>query len=214
MSDREVKDFIEATNPFQDGLLGQIQSYAYENNIPIISREASGFISLLLSLKRPKKILELGCAIGYSSIMMSQFLDKNGFIITIEHSDKMCEIAKKNISLAGASCIHLIHDEVEKVLPMLEHKFDVIFMDAAKGQYVKILPFCLRLLADDGIIIADDILQGGNVVKDRLQIPRRQRTIHTRMNEFINEMFNNKWLRSNIFNIGDGVIVSQKISGE
>lgn len=207
----QIKNFVEEKNPAQLGLLGQIQNYAHENNIPIISKEMSGFLSLILNLKRPKKILELGCAIGYSAILMSQFLDDNGTIITIERSKKMIELAKKNISDAKLSCIKLIEADINDVLPNMNDKFDIIFMDAAKGQYVKILPFCLKLLKDDGIIIADDILQGGQIVKDRFDVVRRQRTIHSRMNQFIDEIFSNPNLRSNIFYIGDGVIVGQKI---
>lgn len=207
----QIKNFVEEKNPAQLGLLGQIQNYAHENNIPIISKEMSGFLSLILNLKRPKKILELGCAIGYSAILMSQFLDDNGTIITIERSKKMIELAKKNIADAKLSCIKLIEADINDVLPNMNDKFDIIFMDAAKGQYIKILPFCLNLLNNGGIIIADDILQGGQIVKDRFDVVRRQRTIHSRMNQFIDEIFSNPNLRSNIFYIGDGVIVCQKI---
>lgn len=210
-----IKKFIENINPVEDGLLGEIQAYAFENNIPIISKEMSGFMSLILNLKRPKKILELGCAIGYSSILMSKFLAKDGFIISIERSEKMLEIAKKNIARANISCIDLIYGDINNVLPELvinnKNKFDIIFMDAAKGQYIKILPMCLDLLNQDGFIIADDILQNGNIVKNRLDVPRRQRTIYSRMHEFIKKIFDNKVFKSNFFSIGDGVVIAQKI---
>ena len=162
-------------------------------------------------MKRPKKILELGCAIGYSAILMSQFLDDNGTIITIECSKKMIELAKKNFNAAKLSCINLIEADINNILPKLNEQFDVIFMDAAKGQYIKILPYCVKLLQRGGIIIADDILQSGKIIQNRLDIPRRQRTIHSRMNQFIDEIFSNPNLHSNIFCIADGVIVSQKI---
>ena len=123
----------------------------------------------------------------------------------------MIELAKKNIADAKLSCIKLIEADINNVLPNMNDKFDIIFMDAAKGQYVKILPFCLKLLNDGGIIIADDILQGGQIVRNRFDVARRQRTIHSRMNQFIDEIFSNPNLRSNIFYIGDGVIVGQKI---
>ena len=207
----QIKNFVEEKNPAQSGLLGQIQNYAHENNVPIISKEMSGFLSLILNLKRPKKILELGCAIGYSAILMSQFLDDNGTIITIERSKKMIELAKKNIADAKLSCIKLIEADINNVLPNMNDKFDIIFMDAAKGQYVKILPFFFYLLNFCGIIFAVDILQGGQIVIDRFDVVRRQRTIHSRMNQFIDEIFSNPNLRSNIFYIGDGVIVGQKI---
>ena len=210
-----IKRFIENINPVEDGLLGEIQAYAFKNNIPVISREMSGFMSLILNLKRPRRILELGCAIGYSSILMSKFLAKDGFIISIERSEKMLEIAKKNITRANISCIDLIYGDINNVLPELvinnENKFDIIFMDAAKGQYIKILPICLDLLNQDGIIIADDVLQHGNIIKNRLDVPRRQRTIYSRMREFIKKVFDNKIFKSNFFSIGDGVVIAQKI---
>ena len=210
-----VKRFIEYINPVENGLLGEIQKYAFENNIPVISKEMSGFMSLILKLKGPKKILELGCAIGYSSILMSQFLDKNGLIISIERSEKMLELAKKNIAKANISCIDLIYGDINNVLPELvinnKNKFDVIFMDAAKGQYIKILPMCIELLNQNGFIIADDILQNGRIIKNKSDVPRRQRTIYSRMHEFIKEVFNNKKLKSNFFNIGDGIVIAQKI---
>ena len=95
-------------------------------------------------------------------------------------------------------------------MPKIKDSFDIIFFDAAKGQYINILPTCISLLKDNGIIIADDIMQNGNTIKNRYDIPRRQRTIHSRMNQFINEIFYNPLLSSNIFNIDDGVIVAQK----
>jgi Predicted O-methyltransferase len=208
---QKINSFIEQCNPYQSGLLGEIEKFALKNNIPIISKEVSGFLSLILNLKRPKKILELGSAIAYSSILMSQFLSKDGFIVTIERSEKMIRLAKNNIAKSKLSCIKLIEDDIENVLPNLKDSFDIIFFDAAKGQYINILPLCLDLLNNDGIIIADDILQDGRTVKNRYEIPRRQRTIHSRMNKFIHEIFNTPCLKSNIFKIGDGVIVAQKI---
>ena len=207
---QKIKHFIEFTNPNQTGLLGEIQQFALSNNIPIISKEMSGFLSLILNLKRPQKILELGTAIAYSTILMSQFVAENGYIITIERSDKMAQIAKKNIANTNISSIKLIEDDIENVLPKIKDSFDIIFFDAAKGQYINILPTCISLLKDNGIIIADDIMQNGNTIKNRYDIPRRQRTIHSRMNQFINEIFYNPLLSSNIFNIDDGVIVAQK----
>ncbi len=211
MCDKKIKEFIESTNHFQSGLLGQIQKYALGNDVPIISKEMSGFLSLILNLKRPQKILELGCAIAYSSILMSQFIRNDGYIITIERSEKMAQLARNNIAKSDRNNIKLIEDDIENVLPYLKDSFDIIFLDAAKGQYINILPYCISLLNDNGIIIADDIMQKGNIIKNRYDIPRRQRTIHTRMNKFISEIFNNPSLSANIFNIDDGVIVAQKI---
>lgn len=210
----EIKNFVNEKNRDYDFILFELRKFAEKNNIPIVSSEVAGFLSLILDLKRPKRILELGCAIGYSSILMSRFLDKNGIIFSIEISEKMIELAKKNFDLAKITCIELIKGDIKNILPDLilnRQKFDFIFMDCAKGQYVNVLPFCLDLLSLNGIILADDIFQNGNILKKRLEIPRRQRTIYTRMNNFINNIFEDKNLESKIFNIGDGIIVSKKI---
>ena len=210
----EIKNFVNEKNRDYDFILFELRKFAEKNNIPIVSSEVAGFLSLILDLQRPKRILELGCAIGYSSILMSRFLDKNGIIFSIEISEKMIELAKKNFDLAKITCIELIKGDIKNILPDLilnRQKFDFIFMDCAKGQYVNVLPFCLDLLSLNGIILADDIFQNGNILKKRLEIPRRQRTIYTRMNNFINNIFEDKNLESKIFNIGDGIIVSKKI---
>ena len=212
--DDKIKNFVDEKNRDCDLFLFELREFAEKNNIPIVSNEVARFLSLMLDLKRPKRILELGCAIGYSSILMSRFLDKNGIIFSIEISEKMIELAKKNFELAKIDYINLIKGDIKNILPDLilnGEKFDFIFMDCAKGQYVNILPFCLDLLSLNGIIVADDIFQNGNILKKRLEVPRRQRTIYTRMNNFINSIFENKNLESKIFNIGDGVIVSKKI---
>ena len=210
----EIKNFVNEKNRDYDFILFELRKFAEKNNIPIVSSEVAGFLSLILDLKRPKRILELGCAIGYSSILMSRFLDLIGIIFSIEISEKMIELAKKNFDLAKITCIELIKGDIKNILPDLilnRQKFDFIFMDCAKGQYVNVLPFCLDLLSLNGIILADDIFQNGNILKKRLEIPRRQRTIYTRMNNFINNIFEDKNLESKIFNIGDGIIVSKKI---
>ena len=212
--DDEIKNFVNTKNQDCDLFLFELRKFAEKNNIPIVSSEVAGFLSLILDLIRPKKILELGCAIGYSSILMSKFLDKNGIIFTIEISEKMIDLAKRNFDTAKINCVKLIKGDAKNVLPGLilnGHKFDFIFIDCAKGQYINILPFCLDLLNLSGMIIADDIFQNGNILKKRLEIPRRQRTIYTRMNNFIDNIFGNKKLESKIFNIGDGVIISKKI---
>ena len=210
------KKFINYKNMDTDLFLLNIRKFDDKNKIPIVSPEVAKFLSLILDLKRPNRVLELGCAIGYSSIMMSKFLADDGLIISIEISDKMLELANKNFVVANIiDHVKLISGDIKNVLPELvakKEKFDVVFMDGAKGQYIKILPFCLDVLNKDGLIIADDILQEGRILKKRLEIPRRQRTIHTRMNDFLKNIFENKILESKIFGIGDGVVVCKKLT--
>lgn len=209
------KKFINDKNMDTDLFLLNLRKFADENKIPIVSPEVAKFLGLILDLKRPNRILELGCAIGYSSILMSKCLTDNGLIVSVEISDKMLELANKNFVMANViKRIKLISGDIKNVLPELiarKEKFDIVFMDGAKGQYVKILPFCLDLLNKDGLIIADDILQEGRILKKRLEVLRRQRTIHTRMNDFLKNIFENKMLDSKIFGIGDGVVVCKKL---
>ena len=215
MEPEVIKKFINDKDRDTDSFLCDLRKFADDNKIPIVSPEVAKFLSLILDLKRPNRILELGCAIGYSSILMSKFLNENGLIFSIEISDKMIELANKNFAVANVKKhIKLIRGDIKKVLFELvdaNEKFDVIFMDGAKGQYVKILPFCLDLLNKDGLIIADDIFQEGRILKKRLEVPRRQRTIHTRMNDFLKNIFENNMLESKIFGIGDGIVVCKKL---
>ena len=206
-----INDYIREIIPDSSGLLGQIEREAEKTDLPIISKEVARMISVLLSIKKPQKILEIGTAVGYSAILMSQYLQEGGQILTIERYDVMYNAAKENIQKAGLeNTIYLIEKDAEEVLPNLEDSFDVIFLDAAKGQYNNFLPHCLRLLKEDGLLIADNVLHKGTVAKLRYDVPRRQRTIHKRMRNFLWEIIHNEDLESCILPIGDGVALCHK----
>lgn len=205
-------NYLNDVQPFLDGKLGEIQKKAYKEKVPIIPNDVVKFLCFILSLKRPEKILEIGTAIGFSASLMSGFISENGHIITIDRYKTMIDEAKKNIKDLGLeSKITLLEGDAAEILPKLDDKFDIIFMDAAKAQYIQFLPDCLRMLKVGGILIADDVLQSGNIAKDRYSVPRRQRTIHKRMREFLKEISNNSSLKSSILTIGDGVAVCHKI---
>ncbi|NLK20893.1 MAG: O-methyltransferase [Epulopiscium sp.] len=206
-----INEFIREIIPKDLGILGKIEREAKETNLPIVQKEVAQLISFLLSVKKPENILEIGTAVGYSSILMSNYLKPQGKITTIERYDIMQRAARENIKMAGLEeTINLIEGDAQEVLPTLKATFDVIFMDAAKGQYNIFLPHCIRLLKDDGIIIADNVLHKGNIAKSRYDIPRRQRTIHKRMRNFLWEIMHNNDLNSCVLPMGDGVALCYK----
>lgn len=196
-----------------EGKLGEIQKAAYKNNLPIIPNDVVKFLEFLLFVKKPKNVLEIGMAVGFSASFISNCLDKDAKITTIERYPLMVEKAKKNIKKLGLeNRINIIEGDANDILKTLNQKFDFIFMDAAKGQYINILPDVLRLLDVGGIIFADDVLQNGTIAKDKKDIVKRQRTIHTRLNDFLYEITHNSSLKTSILTIGDGVAVCFKTS--
>ncbi len=210
--DENLSIYLNNLMPKVDGKLGELQKKSYEEGIPIIPNDVVRLISVLLSIKKPKKILEIGCAVGFSSSFMSSFLEEGGQVTTIERYPVMIEKAKANIkSLGLENKINLIEGDANEVLKTLNDEYDVIFMDAGKGQYINILPDVYRLLKIGGIIIADDILQNGNVAKQKEEIVKRQRTIHYRLNDFLWEITHNDGLDTSILTIGDGVAICYKI---
>lgn len=213
LTDDYLQNYLKEVLPMCDGILGEIQKISYEQDVPIIPNEVVRLLSFILSIKKPKRILEIGAAVGFSSGLMSKFLSVGGKITTIDRFDIMIEQFRENRKKMGLEDkIELIEGNACEVLPRLSEKFDVIFLDAAKGQYIQMLPDCIRLLETGGILIADDVLQNGNIAKKREEIPRRQRTIHTRMRNFLWEITHNDALETSILTIGDGVALCCKVS--
>jgi len=192
-------------------MLGKIQREAMDNNVPIIPPEMVRLLSVILKMAKPKNILEIGTAVGFSAGLMCSFLEDGGKVTTIDRYEVLLKKAKENINrLELEDKIEIIEGDAANVLPNLQGPFDVVFLDAAKGQYINFLPHCLRLLKPGGVLIADDVLHHGNVTKDVSEIARRQRTIHKRMREFLFEITNNPKLETCILPIGDGVSISYK----
>ncbi|GKX31163.1 O-methyltransferase [Vallitalea longa] len=206
-----IRDYLMAIEPDDNMIIRKIRNEALNNNVPIIKSEVKNLLRFLLATKRPSRILEIGTAVGYSSIIMSDFITTNGKIITIERSEDMIKNAKENIKKAQKEhIITLLEGDAGNILSTLEDEFDVIFMDAAKGQYLTFLPECLRLLKTGGLLICDNVLQNGTVAKSRFSVPRRQRTIHNRMREYLWQLNHNKNLQTSILPIADGVTLSYK----
>jgi predicted O-methyltransferase YrrM len=210
--DERLSKYINDIQPLCSGELGELQKAAYEEGLPIIPNDVVRLMGVILGLTKPKKILEIGMAVGFSSIYMSDFLPEDGSITTIDRYPYMIDRAKENFEKFGkGDKINLIVGDAVEVLKELDGEFDLVFMDAAKGQYINILPDVIRLTRKGGLIVADDVLQDGRVAMERLDVPRRQRTMHTRLNEFLSEISNNKELRSSILTVGDGVALMQKL---
>lgn len=206
-----ISKYIRVLQPPYEGVLGEIQEEAIEADVPIVPHEVARFITVMLTIKKPKKILEIGTAVGFSASLMSKYLDEGGHITTIDRFDLMLDEAHKNIKRMGIEDkVTILKGDANDILPTLDEKFDVIFMDAGKGQYLNFLPHCLRLLNVGGILIADDILQSGYIAKSRFAIERRQRTIHKRLRNFLWEITHNPILETCLLPVGDGIALCYK----
>lgn len=193
-------------------ILETIEQQAHIDQVPIIRKEMESFLRVMLSIKKPKRILELGTAIGYSAILMSESIDSDAKIITIENYEKRIPIARQNIELAGKKdVITLMEGDALEIMPDLEsEQFDFVFMDAAKAQYINFLPEVMRLMKDGAVMITDNVLQEGDLIQSKYVVRRRDRTIHKRMREYMEVVKNHPQLETSIVPIGDGITVSVK----
>ncbi len=200
---------LERTEAFQS-----LHDYAVAYNVPIIKHEMEQFLRFIVAMKKPKKILEVGTAIGYSGILMLNSYSE-AHLTTLEISQKMIEQANKNFSEFGVGHqVTLIEGDGTETIQSLDGQYDLIFIDAAKGQYLNYYREAMRLLAPDGILIADNILQNGFLAKSRFAIPRRQRTIHGRMRKFVREVMENPLLTTSVLPIADGATISYRHTEE
>lgn len=201
------------TSPILEEIETQIASET--ETWPIIKPEVADFMRVQLSLIKPSTILEIGTAVGYSSILMSEYLNEGGTITTLERFPYMLKKATKNIQRAGLeNTIQIIEgDAAETLLTLPSAHYDVVFMDCAKGQYINFLPECIRVLKPGGLLITDNVLHKGSVAKSRYLIDRRQRTTHSRLRDFLWTIMHSDELVSTVMPIGDGVALSYKIGG-
>lgn len=211
VSDRIVS-YIHSLESQNSEVLEKIEQCAIKDNVPIIRKEMESFLRVMLSVSKPLNILELGCAIGYSAILMSEYLPEGGHITTIENYDKRIVEAKANIQMAGLQDkITLLEGDAMEVMKDLEsEKYDFVFMDAAKAQYINFLPEVMRLMKTGAILIADNVLQDGDIIESRYGVIRRNRTIHSRMREYMYQVKHMDELETTIVPIGDGITMSVK----
>ena len=210
--EERIVSYINSLEKENSPFLEEIEKEARKDGVPIIRKEMESFLRVMLSIKKPMRILELGTAVGYSAILMSEYIDEKGQIITIENYDKRIPIAKENIKKAGReNVIKLLEGDAMEIMPTLERdQFDFVFMDAAKAQYIHFLPEVLRLMKKDGVLITDNVLQEGDLIQSKYVVRRRDRTIHKRMREYLEVVKNHPQLETSIVPIGDGITMSVK----
>ena len=206
-----IVDYINYLDKGNSPVCNAIEKEALADGVPIIRKEMGNLLKVLLLLKQPQKILEVGTAVGYSSILMSENMPENCRITTIENYEKRIPVAKNNFKRAGKEeVITLLEGDAMDILKELDGTYDFIFMDAAKGQYINFLPELLRLMPAGGLLISDNVLQEGDIVESRYGVTRRNRTIHTRMREYIYTLTHAEQLETSIVPIGDGITLSVK----
>ena len=190
-------------------MLLEMKKYARYNWIPIILDDSLEFIKDILAKQKPKKILEIGTAIGYSSAIFSDYLEEGGKIDTLEISHKAVLLAKANHKMLGVEDkINIIEGDALELLPTINEKYDVIFIDGPKSHYIQYFPYCLDLLNENGTIIADNVIYKGMVLSDYNE--HKQRTAVTKLREFIEMVENDDTLDSHLYDIGDGVMVIRR----
>ncbi len=211
ITEERISTFISSFDMGNTPFLEELEQYAKKTDVPIIRPQVQNLLKLLLAMKEPKTILEVGTAIGFSALLMSEYGPRGCHITTIEKYEVRIPIARENFKKAGKEKeITLIEGDATQILKELTGPYDMIFMDAAKGQYIHFLPDILRLLPTGGILISDNVLQDGDVLQSRYAVTRRDRTIHSRMREYLYELKHHEGLQTDILPIGDGVTVSVK----
>ena len=187
--DERIVTFINSLDTKNSELLETIEREARADDVPIVRREMQSFLKVLLLLKKPANILEVGTAVGFSALLMSEYIPAGSRITTIENYGKRIPVARNNFRRAGKeNRITLIEGDAAEVLKTLEGPYDFIFMDAAKGQYIHFLPEIMRLLPPGGCLVSDNVMQDGDVIESRFAVERRNRTIHARMREYLYEL--------------------------
>ena len=205
-----MEEYIRGLISDREGTLKEIEDFAIENKVPIVQKETGVFLEFMTSMKKPKRILELGTAVGFSSILMYEASGNEPEIITIERDEKMIELATLNLEKFNLSHkIKIEQGDCLEVLEKLNEPFDLIFMDAGKGHYNHFLPHCLRLLKEDGVIVADNVLFRGMVASQEL-VKRRKITIVKRMRTYLELVTQDKELITSVIPMGDGIAVTKR----
>ena len=213
--DERMAVFIDSLDSGNSPFLDEIEQYALETNVPVIRKSMQSLLKFLLVLTGPKRILEVGPAIGFSALLMSEYGPKDCHITTIEKYEKRIPIARENFRRAGREeQITLLEGDAAGILKEQTGGYDLIFMDAAKGQYLHFLPDVLRLLVPGGLLVSDNVLREGDIVESRFAVSRRNRTIHARMREYLYQLKHDPRLETVVLPVGDGVTLSTKKAGE
>ncbi len=207
-----IVSYIHSLEKSNGSICDKIENTAHETDVPIIRKEMESFLRVMINIRNPQNILEIGAAIGYSAIIMANCMPKNCHITTIENYDKRIPIAKENIKAAGLEDkITLMEGDAAEILDLLveqKRQFEFVFIDAAKSQYLSYLERILKMTKEGAVIIADNVLQEGELIESRFAVERRNRTIHSRMREYLYSVKNMEELETTIVPIGDGISMS------
>ena len=210
--DERLSTYIDSISWNIPEYLKEVEKTALEKEVPIIRRSMQSLISFLLTTRKPNAILEIGTAVGFSSMLMSEYVSEKTTIDTIEKVPMRINDAKQNFKKYGKEKrINLIEGDALVELDRLvkdNKKYDFIFMDAAKGQYMNFLEYVLKLLTDDGMLVTDNVLQDGDIIQSRYAVTRRDRTIHGRMREYLYYLTHSDNLSTVVLPVGDGVTLS------
>jgi predicted O-methyltransferase YrrM len=208
---QELVDFMRNKQKKLAGELGAVEAEAHQAGVPIIPHETVVFLQFFLGQIKPKQILEIGAAIGFSSSLMAQYVGADGHVTTIDRFDVMIEKAKKTYErLALTEKVTLLEGQAAEILPTLSGPYDFIFMDSAKAKYIEFLPECLRLMPVGGVLMVDDVFQAGTILDPIETIPKKNRSIHRKLNEFLAVVMEHPDLTSTLLPLGDGVIMITK----
>lgn len=211
MDQERITQYIHSLDQGHGAFCDQIAKAARADRVPIIRKETANFLQTMVAATRPKRILEVGTAVGYSALLMAQVMPEETDIITIEKYEPRIPVARRHFAEAGLSDrITLLEGDAGEILKKLDGSFDFIFMDAAKGQYINFLPDILRLMKPGALLVSDNVLQEGDIIESHYAVTRRNRTIHKRMREYLYELTHNDSLTTSVLPIGDGVTISIK----
>lgn len=207
--DERMTVYINSLDMGNTPFLDALEQEAIAGYVPVIRREMQSFLKVLLAVARPRRILEVGTAVGFSTLFLCEYGPEDCRITTIENYAKRIPVARENFRKAGREeQITLLEGDAEDILKTLEGPYDLIFMDAAKGQYIHFLPEVLRLMEKGSILVSDNVLQDGEIIESRFLVERRNRTIHKRMRDYLYALKHDPRLVTSVIPLGDGITVS------
>lgn len=207
--DERMTTYINSLDRGNTPFLNELEQQALDTYVPIIRKEMQSFLKVMLSIIKPQKILEVGTAVGFSTLLMCEYGPPDCKVTTIENYAVRIPIAKENFAKSGRdSQITLLEGDAAEVLKTLDGPYDFIFMDAAKGQYIHFLPDILRIMKPGSVLISDNVLQDGDIIESHYIVERRNRTIYKRMRDYLFELKHNECLQTSIVPLGDGITVS------
>ncbi|MDO4938339.1 MAG: O-methyltransferase [Lachnospiraceae bacterium] len=213
-----IKDYIDSLIPGNDKVIEEIRTKAAEDAMPIIRRDGEQLLKSVLKMKNPGRILEIGTCVGYSAIVMAANTEADCHISTIEIGENDYGMAVENVRLAGyedrISCYLADATDMLKEYVRNNERFDFIFMDAAKAQYINWLPDVTKILVPGGVLLSDNVLHDGDIVQSRFAVDRRDRTTHARLREYLYELTHSDEYMTSVLNVADGMSISVRLGKE